>query len=161
MAACFRSFVASAVLFLAACASSPPVQGLRNSGVPMASMALLDTNRMNGLWHEVAGYPLRPGCRAGTVGLTIEITGSDCYLPVPSRGASLSVTGPGRLTIAGGAELWVLWVDADYRTLVIGDPQGRFAAILNRDVVISPDRLVAAKKILEFNGYDVSRLQGS
>jgi apolipoprotein D and lipocalin family protein len=160
MAVCYRSFATSLVLILAGCAAQPTAQGLRNAATPMASMVVLDTNRIKGLWHEVAGYPLRPGCRPGTVGLTIEITGSDCYLPVPSRGATLSVTGPGRLTISGGPELWVLWVDGDYRTLVIGDPQGRFAAILNREVTISPDRLVAAKKILAFNGYDVSRLQG-
>ncbi|MEO8530157.1 MAG: lipocalin family protein [Deltaproteobacteria bacterium] len=131
---------------------------LRDSSVQMSSIALVDGRRMQGLWHEVAGYPRVSGCKPATVGLTIEITGSDCFLPVPRKGASLVVSGPGRLTTGDGTELWILWVDADYRTLVIGDPQGRFGAILNREVIISEDRLTAAKRVLEWNGYRLSGL---
>ena len=50
-------------------------------------------------------------------------------------------------------EGWVLWADADYRTLVIGTPSGRFGFVLNREAVLPPDRLLAVQDILRFNGY--------
>jgi len=143
---------------IAGCTPTAQVQSLRDPSVQMSSIAQLDGRRMQGLWHEAAGFPRQTGCRPATVGLTIEITGSDCFLPVPRQGASLAVSGPGRLTAGNGTEYWVLWVDADYRTMVIGDPQGRFGGILNRDVNISADRLLAAKRVLEWNGYRMTGL---
>ena len=153
----------STLLLVAACSGAPPpgLTGIRDQGASMSSIALLDYKRIQGLWHEVAGFPLVAGCRPSTVGMTIELTGSNCYLPVPRGGSGLMQTGSGRLRLSDGTELWVLWVDADYRTLVIGDPSGRFGAILNRDVSIPPDRLRAAKEVLVWNGYDVSKLAGA
>ena len=52
----------------------------------------------------------------------------------------------------------MLWADADYRTLVIGTPNGRLGFILNRGA-ISADRLVAAWEILDWNGYDLRQLR--
>jgi len=37
-------------------------------------------------------------------------------------------------------------------------PSGRAGWILNRDPQIPSDRLAAAREILDFNGYDLSRL---
>jgi len=53
----------------------------------------------------------------------------------------------------------VLWVDEGYRTAVVGAPNGRSGWILNRDPQIPADRLAAAREILDFNGYDLSRLE--
>jgi apolipoprotein D and lipocalin family protein len=58
-----------------------------------------------------------------------------------------------------GAEWWVLWVDADYRTLVVGTPSGSFGIILNRTADLPPDRLAAARDVLAWNGYDLTRLR--
>ena len=74
-----------------------------------------------------------------------------------------TATGPGRLTPAKAAsplnrEWWVLWADVDLRTLVIGTPDGSFGFILNRGGPLPPDRLTAARDILDWNGYDVARL---
>lgn len=66
--------------------------------------------------------------------------------------------GPGRFTVGGGEAWWVLWDEADNRTLVIGTPSGAFGFVLNRDDTISGDRMVAAREILDFNGYDPARL---
>ena len=75
------------------------------------------------------------------------------------------VAGPGRLKVsfptvpfAGAVDYWVLWVDEGYRTAVVGAPNGRSGWILNRDPVIPADRLQAARDVLAFNGYDLSRL---
>ena len=45
------------------------------------------------------------------------------------------------------------------RTLVIGTPSGEMGFILNRDGRLPADRLAAAREILEWNGYDLERLQ--
>ena len=72
--------------------------------------------------------------------------------------------GPGRLKIRldgvpFAADYWVLWVDTDYRTAVVGTPAGRSGWILNREPTIPADRLKAARDILAFNGYDLTQLQ--
>ena len=54
-------------------------------------------------------------------------------------------------------ELWVLWVDDDFRTAVIGTPDGRFGWIMDRPGQASRDRTRAAREILDFNGYDTDR----
>jgi len=41
---------------------------------------------------------------------------------------------------------------------VMGGPDGRIGAVLNRGAEIPSDRMTAARDILTFNGYDVTRL---
>jgi apolipoprotein D and lipocalin family protein len=149
-------------LLVAACArpAPPPVASFRNAAVPISSIALFDPARLDGAWREVAGYPLGQTCQAAVdlkfSGAGARLDGAACHLPLATS-VVLEPSGPGRLR-AGGVELWVLWVDADYRTLVLGTPSGRFAAILNRDGPIPADRLTAARRVLDFNGYDLARL---
>ena len=45
------------------------------------------------------------------------------------------------------------------RTSVIGSPDGRVGWVLDRSRDIPRDRLAAAREILAFNGYDLTRLQ--
>jgi apolipoprotein D and lipocalin family protein len=73
------------------------------------------------------------------------------------------VAGPGRLSVRldgvpVAAPYWVLWVDEGYRTAVVGQPNGRAGWVLNREPEIPQDRWVAAREVLDFNGYDLSRL---
>jgi len=44
-------------------------------------------------------------------------------------------------------------------TAVVGTPNGRAGWILNRTPEMRADRLEAARQVLAFNGYDLSRLQ--
>lgn len=71
---------------------------------------------------------------------------------------ALHLTAPGRLEGPDGG-LWVLWVDEGYRTAVVARPDGRWAAIWDRSEQIPADRMAAARALLDFNGYDMSRLQ--
>ena len=73
------------------------------------------------------------------------------------RGA-MAATMPGRFDLQGIGPLWVLWADADNRTVVLGAPSGAYGFILNRDAKLPADRLTAARDILAFNGYDVTSL---
>jgi len=138
----------------------------------MTSMALFDASKYAGLWYEVARFPVsfQDGCANTQADYQVV---SPEVLSVKNsclREDSLSVingkaelVGPGRLKVRLGAmpfaaDYWVLWVDEDYQTAVVGVPSGRAGWILNRTPQISEDRLIAARAVLEFNGYNVSRL---
>lgn len=71
------------------------------------------------------------------------------------------ITHSGRLSASHDAQnvIWVLWIDEDHRTAVLGNPSGSFAQIINRTPTLRADRLQAAKDILKFNGYDLSQLK--
>lgn len=125
-----------AALALTSCAPTPTLPD------DMRSVVLFDMARFEGTWSDV------------TTGATWQI--ADAALTAPTMSGALTLTGPGRMRATGSAApLWVLWVDEGYRTVVIGTPDRSFAHILNRGGEIAPDRLKAAREILDWNGYDV------
>ncbi len=160
-------------LLLAGCAP-PPDAAFRSAGAPIYSNAVLDTARLAGTWTQVGelAQPGAPRCAPGTVAIrpvdpmTLQVDARLCLNgEVDSFAGTARVTGPGRVTLQGaapeglGAEWWVLWVDDGYRTLVIGTPSGRFGFILDRSGGLPPDRLTAAREILDWNGYAVTALR--
>lgn len=166
-----RTALAVAALGLAACAV--PVESYRDTSVTIASAAAFDPARYAGRWYEIARFPVpfQAGCEDtvaeyapqedGTLGVLngCLVNGSPRRIEGHAR-----VTGPGRLEVSFdslpflSAPYWVLWVSEDYGSAVVGVPSGRAGWILNREPVMSPDRLEAARQVLDFNGYDVSRL---
>lgn len=54
------------------------------------------------------------------------------------------------------AELWVIWIDDGYRTAAIGSPDSDIAFILDRKPKGGADRIVAAREVLAFNGYNMT-----
>jgi len=148
--------------------------GYRDRSVPIGSAALFDPARYLGTWHEVARFPVpfQAGCAQsqadyGALGPEVISVLNTCTRAdgtVSTISGTAQVVGPGRLTVRFGsvpfvaADYWVLWVDESYRTAVVGTPNGRAGWILNRDPAIPPDRLAAAIEVLDFNGYDTSRL---
>lgn len=172
-----RAFVFA--LLLAGCATQDS-GGLfsvyRDTQAPIASKAVFDPARYLGVWHEVARFPVP--FEAGCYGVTAEYgLRDDGLLSVLNicRNADGSeksrivgtaeIVGPGRLKVRFAsvplvaADYWVLWTDEDYRTAVVGAPDGRSGWILNREPAIRADRLAAARDVLAFNGYDLSRLE--
>jgi apolipoprotein D and lipocalin family protein len=149
---------------LAACvntSSELPQGAYRPGGGQVFSAAALDASRLPGRWDQVAAFGPDGNCKPG--GVDIKPSGKTSYrLCLGGRdikGAGLlQLSGPGRLTI-GGKEWFVLWVDTDYRTLVIGHPSGAFGFVLNRGGQISGDRMQAAREILQWNGYDMAAFQ--
>lgn len=163
-------FLPALFLALSACTT---IQGYRDTSVPMTSMAIFDPARYAGTWYEVARFPVpfQAGCtqtRAvygpagdGTLNVRNLCVRNGQLTIIEGRAA---VVGPGRLKVRldgvpFAADYWVLWVDEGYRTAVVGVPSGRAGWVLNRDPEIPADRLKAAREVLEFNGYDASRLQ--
>ncbi len=148
----------------------------RDTDVPISSKAVFEPERYTGVWHEVARFPVL--FEAGCVGVTAEYgLRDDGQLSVlnicrdaggneTSRiNGTAEIVGPARLKVRFAsvpfvaADYWVLWTDEDYRTAVVGAPNGRSGWILNRTPDIRADRLAAARDILAFNGYDLSRLE--
>lgn len=150
---------------LAACAPAPQEVGLRNNEAPISSNASFDALRFADVWHVAATYGDEARCGplaetwVPTGPASYRVTGTACG-PRGARAfvADARVTGPGRIT-RGAEELWVLWVDADYRVAVIGTPSGRFARVLSRTPAVRPDLMEAARRVLQFNGYDPAGLR--
>ena len=155
------------LLLLSACGGAPEPAALapyRTLNAPIYSNAVLDLPKLAGTWTQVASFGAAGRCKPGGAEIRQTARGLQaayrlCQSGQERRGAGpLQPTGPGRFAAAGQtAAWWVLWADADYRTLVIGTPDGSFGFILNRGG-FPADRLKAAREILAWNGYDLTRL---
>jgi apolipoprotein D and lipocalin family protein len=162
-----RLVVAGLILgVMASCAKAPVGQSFRPPDKAIYSNASFDLSRLRGSWQQVAGFADEAGCNGGVATFAEDAAGGvmgEAQLCVAGqmRGWSGPVTrvGPGRFTIGAGEPWWVLWDDADNRTLVIGTPSGAFGFVLDRSGDLPRDRMVAAREILDFNGYDLSRLR--
>lgn len=158
------------LLFLAACGT---VGQYRDTSVPISSMAVFDPVRYAGTWYEIASFPtpFQAGCTNtqatytplgdGRLGVRNECLKDGVRESIEG---TATVSGPGRLKVRLGAmpvaaDYWVLWVDEGYRTAVVGVPSGKAGWILNREPEMPADRLRAAREVLTFNGYDLTRLQ--
>lgn len=156
-----------ALVLLAACVAAPTtvlVGRYRPAEAPIYSSAVLDPARLIGRWQQVAGFGAT-GCPPGAIEIARSSNGlvvgyQLCQASGMAQGkGDMQPDGPGRFVVPGQpGPWWVLWADADYRTLVIGTPNGRLGFILNRGA-ISADRLVAAREILDWNGYDLRQLR--
>ncbi len=155
-------------LCLAACASTGPEPAVifRIAQAPIWSAAAFAPGQIEGSWQQVAGFAARAdgACDGGRLtfrpaadGLTVS--GELCLNGAVRKVSGVAQpSGPGRLTVAGEEEWWVLWVDSGYRTLAIGTPSGRFGFVLDRGGAAA-DRLVAAREIFDFNGYVAGALR--
>jgi apolipoprotein D and lipocalin family protein len=166
------------VTALAACLALASCVGpsYRDAGVPIAAQRDFQPERYLGRWYEIARYPVRfeEGCTATTADYGRVDAGTISVLntcrkgapdgPVESISGTARIVAPGELKVrfAGvpfvAADYWVLWVDADYRTAVVGVPSGRAGWILARTPVIDPARRAEAEAVLARNGYDPARL---
>lgn len=144
-------------LLLTACAKVAPVVPLlsyRDTAAPIGSTTRGGPYDMAGNWLVQAAYPGGPFGAGDGVVLDFAADGTGVLNGVP-----LQVSLPNRWWI-GGTDYWVLWVDDDFRTAVIGSPTGAFGWIMDRPGAASVDRTRAAREILEFSGYDLGRLEG-
>ncbi len=145
-------------LLLMACAKPAPVVApvtyFRDPATPIGSTTRGGPYDMAGNWRVQAAYPggiFGPG---DGVNLDFAADGTGVL-----NGLPLQVVMPNRW-VAGGVEYWVLWVDDDFRTAVIGTPTGAFGWIMDRPGAASGDRTRAAREVLDFSGYDLAQLEG-
>ena len=154
---------------MACTAAVPPVTvgRYRDAAKPMYSNAQLEVSRLVGRWVQVAGFgPEAAKCKPGGVDISqgaggLKVAYRLCQSGSDIRGSgAMQPAGPGRFAVPNQpGPWWVLWADVDYRTLVIGTPSGQLGFILNRDGALPADRLTAAREVLDWNGYDLARLQ--
>ena len=158
---------------------------LRNPTAQLASQSGVLAEELDGAWvvRQVGslGQPWPGGRRQ----IEIDADGEDLRLRIdapacpeaaaapcrPSTGGwtHYDRTGEGRWR-AGAAEaplsagdypsdLWLLWADTARRTVAIGDPGGSFVLILDRGAAGGADRIAAAREVLDWYGYDLSRVE--
>jgi apolipoprotein D and lipocalin family protein len=162
-----RLALLAACLVLAACGPS-----FRDTTVPIAAQRDFAPERYLGRWYEIARFPVRfeEGCTAttadyGPVDATTISVLNTCREGAPD-GPAKSIAGTARIVAPGelkvkfasvpfiAADYWVLWVDADYQTAVVGVPSGRAGWILARTPAIDSERRAAAEAVLARAGYD-------
>ncbi len=168
----WRGAVLSAILGLSAC--SVPA-GLRDPGTPISATTRFDLARMEGRW-QVRERAAMPDDAAGGAPESFVFGAGDSAAAPVSRAyvtcgsgecagqrmdATARMTGPGRFVMprdgAASVAHWVLWSDADYRVAAIGTPTGEFGWIMTRGQP-RDDLMTAAREIMDWNGYDLSRL---
>ena len=152
-----------ALLVLMGCGHppQPAPPAFRDPDAPIYSSAVIETARLEGSWVQVAGFAEGPvPCDPGRVDITPGMIRWALCLDAAQQGAGPMVPGkPGRFAVDGMRDWWVLWVDGDYRTMVIGTPSGGFGFVLNRDAALPGDRVKAVRDIFAFNGYDIDKLR--
>lgn len=156
-----HKLTALTLLFLAGCAAPQPAApppSVRATAAPIYSSAVLDRDRLKGHWVQVAGMGTLP-CPPGEVDIADNHIRWTLCLDKSRSGEGPMVPGkPGRFAVKGMADWWLLWVDGDYRTMVVGTPSGQFGFVLNRDANMPADRAKAVRDIMKFNGHDPAKL---
>jgi apolipoprotein D and lipocalin family protein len=153
------------LLALVACAPEPeapaPAASFRDRSVPIGSTTRGTVGDLAGDWVIAQSFP-GPAFAAPGRRLRVEPeAGGGAILRFEGAGDLRAASaGPGRLSVEGGPELWVLWVDDDFRTAALGTPDGSLGWIMDRPGQASGDRTAAAREVLDWSGYDVARLSG-
>jgi len=173
------------ILFLAATAlltacNRPPVN--RAGEMPPQTEASVDLTRYQGLWYEIARYPnsfeegcegvtaeyaLRDDgkvsvtntCRQGSVDGPEEVAEGVARVVDDSSNARLKVKfAPAWVPFAFG-DYWILYLDPEYETVLVGSPDGRYLWILARSPQITPEKLDEMLTAGTQRGYDTSALR--
>jgi apolipoprotein D and lipocalin family protein len=158
-----------ALLAVVACGRSEPeapaaAPSFRDRGMPIGSVVRGGMGDLAGDWVISQSFPGVAFAAPDTHVMVADGTGATALLRFEGLGGVrdllVAMTAPGRLAPQGeeGPELWVLWVDDDFRTAAIGTPDGSFGWIMDRPGRASADRTAAAREVLDWSGYDVRRL---
>lgn len=171
-----KKFALLLALSLTACVSGG---NYRDQSVPIQTVPSVDLNRYQGLWYEIARFPVsfEDGCFGVTAEYKINPDGSvlvknSCRQgslraeprvataraePADDSGAKLKVDFVPYVPFTAG-DYWVLDIDKGYDTVVVGTPTGFAGWILARQPQISQARLNRGIEALRRNGYDTSQL---
>ncbi|MEP2507665.1 MAG: lipocalin [Paracoccaceae bacterium] len=143
---------------LASCGTSAR-DGYRDRTAPFGATTRFDPQQMTGDWWIRAEFAEEATMQRQ---VTYALYGSEAFAIGPKNGRlERHDLGEGARWQAGpdGPEVWLLWVDTGYRTAALGTPNGQFGLILDRSPSGGADRITAASEILEWFGYDMSKLQ--
>lgn len=85
----------------------------------------------------------------------------------PGRVAQVSADQPAVFTLTydglprQSRQMVVLWVDEGFRTAVLSTRDGSYAWIADRKATGGADRVIAARQMLDHNGFDTTQLRGA
>jgi apolipoprotein D and lipocalin family protein len=167
-----RLIAAAALMLTAGCAG----ESYRDTSVPMSTVESVDLTRYAGRWYEIARFPVwfQDGCEAVTADYAVRPDGLVDVLNSCARdGGTDTAAATARSADPSNARLkvrfsrwipiegdyWIVHLDDDYETAVVGVPSGGAGWILARTPQISDERLQAAKAALTANGYDLGKLR--
>lgn len=167
-----RKLLVAAALALGACVAQAPkvteLQGYRDREALIGVTSRFDAAKFGGLWYLREAFdPARPQLSFRLMQSAMRLGAPVCdaagICSEVSEDLALRRRGKGRFVVtmpSGEArEFWVLWVDEGFRTAALGNPDGTFGWIADRSRTGGADRIRAAREILDFNGYDVSKLR--
>lgn len=158
---------------------TPDVSTLRNPTAQVASQADVAAQDLSGVWFvrqsagnrwpasetRVTFQPDGANLIVVAQGFTCQSTGTCEPLNIVVTYTPLA-TGRWQRVMPSSAradrfpsELWVYWMDFDDRTMAIGNPNGDMVAILDRSATGGGDRIIAARDILDWFGYDLSQIR--
>lgn len=167
----------SVLLLLAGCAM--PTEQFP----PLPTVESVDLDRYAGTWHEIARYPNRfqRDCARDSTAVYAPLGGGRLEVRnrcVRADGTAIAVTGvaeiveprtPAKLKVSflptwlrwsglGRGDYWVLYLSADYRIAVIGEPSREFLWILARTPQLSAREFDQLLPVIRNAGYRPERL---
>lgn len=158
---------------LTACGPAPSGDHgpIRDPKVLMSATSRYDAAQFAGQWvtrvdfagdWRVAGFDFTPP-KAAQAGVWREQAAAGG----PARVAQVTPDQPAVFTLHYGGlsrqsrQMVVLWVDEGFRTAVLSTRDGSYALIADRKATGGADRVIAARQMLEHNGFDATQLRGA
>lgn len=144
------------------------------------SVAQVDLKLYSGVWYEIASFPspFQPSdCTGTTATYTANTDGSvkvwnQCYQPTAAgldkllrvEGKAIPVNGQNsqlKVYFFGpfGGDYWILDLDDNYQTALVGAPNRRFLWILHREPTLDSQTYNALLKKAEAQGFDTRNLK--
>ncbi|MCU0881373.1 MAG: lipocalin family protein [Hyphomonadaceae bacterium] len=170
----------AALAMITACSSG--ISGRPADAPPPVPVASVDLSRYAGTWYEIARYPnsFQKNCEGTTAEYGLRPDGrinvtNTCRVtnrpnsPRSARAVASVIDGSNGARIAvnfapiplpkGEGNYWVLYLDPDYRTALVGSPSGEFLWMLSRTPFITPDQRAALNAAATANGYRLDLLK--
>jgi apolipoprotein D and lipocalin family protein len=134
----------------------------------------VDLKRYQGLWYEIARLPnffeRKLKCATATYTLRadgkITVLNAGNYITEPEKKSSVDGTAwvpdnnnPGKLKVQFfwpfSADYWIMYLDQDYKYVLVGDPDHKYLWILAREKKMEDSTYQMLLQYATENGYDV------
>ena len=140
---------------------------------PLPTVEAVTIERYMGTWYELASYPqsFQEGCSHTTATYTLRPDGE---LDVLNRcqkdgeldeasGRARVVEPPAKLEVSFfrpfWGDYWIIDLDPEYRTAIVGHPSRDYLWILSRTATVSPDAMAGLRGRAAALGYPLDRLR--
>jgi apolipoprotein D and lipocalin family protein len=149
---------------------------------PLVSVSPFEPARYMGKWYEIARYPngFERNCQGVTAEYSLRQDGKISVLNTcrtgtkngksrPARGVASVMPGSNGSRLAvnfapiplpkGQGNYWVIYLDPDYQTAVVGEPKGEYLWFLSRTPRITPAQRATLNQAAVRAGYRLDMLE--